>query len=110
MSFAGIAQLVERLLCKQGVGSSSLSAGTISKFNSSVGKSRGFGGQLRFLLRWPLQVSLPWLPARPVASVLALKHRSRPSLGTILLYSSANVSAASDKLSAAMNSIAIRHF
>ena len=34
------------------------------------------------LLRRPIQGNRPWLPARPDASMPALNHRSRPSLGT----------------------------
>ena len=48
--------------------------------NANVG---GSSADYAFLLRRPVQVNLPWLPARPDASMLASKHRSRPSLGTI---------------------------
>lgn len=96
---ARIAQLVERRICNAKVGGSTPSLGTISlpsyEHLSCVGargstpsvgtiskKVEGSPADYASLLRRPVHVHLPWLPARPVASTLALKHRSRPSLGT----------------------------
>lgn len=76
--YAGSLLSFEHLSCV-GARGSTPSVGTISK------KVEGSPADYASLLRRPVQVHLPWLPARPVASALALKHRSRPSLGTISL-------------------------
>jgi hypothetical protein len=88
--YADVAQLVEHLICNQVVGGSTPSVGTIFKPGSSVGKKVGGPpDDCTFLLRRPVQVIHSCIPARPAARP-APDRRSRPSLGTISLFTNAD--------------------